>query len=94
MTESAGAEVTPGEIADVLRSELATSLEIEPGEIDLTTRITELPGIDSMKVVNVVVACERRWNVSIDEEDLFYVRTGEDLADLVVRTVNARRSPT
>lgn len=84
--------ITWDQIADAVRGELAAALECGPGEVDLAERVTELPGIDSSKLVEVVVACERRWDIALDEEALFDVLSAADLCDLIQQTVNERRA--
>jgi acyl carrier protein len=77
------------EVSAVLRDELAQLLECEPAHVDLTTRLTELPGIDSMRLVQAVVNCQERWGIVLDEDELVEVRSGADLADLIVYTMTA-----
>ncbi|GHF69652.1 acyl carrier protein [Amycolatopsis bartoniae] len=84
------ADQTTDRLAQELRAELAAVLECRPDEVDLAERLTELPGIDSAKLVSVVVACEKRWEVALDEEELFDVRTGQDLCDLVAYSLSQR----
>jgi acyl carrier protein len=76
-------------ISEILKTELAVILECSPSEVDLSERLTDLPGIDSMKLVQVVVACELRWNIAFDEEALFDVRTGADMCALTSETIAA-----
>ncbi|WP_405183508.1 phosphopantetheine-binding protein [Nocardia sp. NBC_01377] len=85
MTQSLTEQTT--EIANVLREELARLLECRPEQVDLGLRLTELPGVDSMRLVQTVVACEKHWNIVLDEDELVEVRTGEDLRDLIAHTV-------
>jgi acyl carrier protein len=80
---------TDQEISEILKMELAVALECSPNEVDLSERLTDLPGIDSMKLVQVVVACEQRWNIAFDEEELFDVRTGADMCALTIETLAA-----
>ncbi|RFU84709.1 acyl carrier protein [Streptomyces triticagri] len=60
------------------------------GESDLTelteeTRIAEDLGIDSTELVEIVVALERRFSISIDADAEDAVVTFGDLVDRVVR---------
>ncbi|SOD75010.1 acyl carrier protein [Jatrophihabitans sp. GAS493] len=76
------------EVADALRTAFAELLQCDPIEVDLGTHIMELPGMDSMKLVKAVVACEKRWQIALDEDELFEVRTGEDLCFLIEATIS------
>jgi acyl carrier protein len=77
------------EVAAFLRAELAALLECPAEQVDLGTRLTELPGIDSMRLVQAVVKCEKHWGITLDEDELVEVRTGADLVDLIVHTLAA-----
>lgn len=76
------------EVFGTLRDELAQMLDCPPSHIDLSARLTELPGIDSMKIVQAVAKCEKRWQIVLDQDELVEVRSGADLADLIVHTLN------
>ncbi|MFC5802657.1 acyl carrier protein [Streptomyces formicae] len=82
-----------GEVAAVVRREvraaLSELLECAPEEVDLGRRLTELPGMDSLRLVESVVTLEDDWNISLDDEALFDVRTGDDLCALIERTMQA-----
>lgn len=81
------------EIAAVLREELARLLECPTSAVDLDARLTELPGIDSMRLVQAVVNCEKRWHISLDEDELVEVRTGVDLVALISYTLQTADEP-
>lgn len=87
------ADTTLPEINGLVRTRIAEILGCPPERIDLTGRVVELPGMESAKLIEVVVWCERRWGISMDEEALFDVRTGEDLCLLIADAV-AVRDPT
>ncbi|MCX4093111.1 acyl carrier protein [Nocardia sp. alder85J] len=76
------------EVTAVLRAELAELLECPVDQVDLDARLTELPGIDSMRLVQAVVKCEKHWGITLDEDELVEVRTGTDLVDLIVYTLD------
>lgn len=73
------------ELRETVRATFAEVLQCDPDDIDLTRRITELPGMDSLNLVHAVVACEEQCAVSLDEDQLFDVRTGDDLCGLIER---------
>jgi acyl carrier protein len=77
------------DVAESLRVELARALQSEPSEVDLGVRLTELPGMDSLRLVQLIGGIEQRWDVALDEEDLFDVRTGDDLCALIVTKAQA-----
>lgn len=81
------ADRRPTEITRVLREELARRFHCELDHIDLTAPITELPGADSVLVLEALVACERRWQVRLGDNALGRVHTAGDLRDLFVHTL-------
>ncbi|MDT9681060.1 acyl carrier protein [Streptomyces sp. TRM76323] len=74
------------QVAQGVREVLAHVLNRTPDEIDLGMRIIELPGMDSLHLVEAVTVAEARWGVKFDEDDLFDVRTGHDLCALIQQT--------
>ncbi|MFD8061964.1 acyl carrier protein [Streptomyces cyaneofuscatus] len=81
---------TADQISESVRTLLAEVLQRPPTEVDMTQRLTALPGMDSLHLVQTVVTCEKQWNIQLDEEELFDVRTGEDLCTLIRRTASAQ----
>ncbi|MFE0373739.1 acyl carrier protein [Streptomyces tendae] len=81
---------TPEQISKSVRTLLADVLQRPASEVDLTQRLTALPGMDSLHLVQTVVTCEKQWSIQLDEEELFDVRTGDDLCTLIRRTANAQ----
>lgn len=79
------------QISERVRTLLAEVLQRPPTEVDMTQRLTALPGMDSLHLVQAVVTCEKQWNIQLDEEELFDVRTGEDLCALIRRTADAQK---
>jgi len=86
--------VTSQAIAEVVTAQLAELLDCALAEVDLHSRITELPSMDSAKLVQVVVFCEKHWHIELDEDSLFDVRTGEELCLLVEDSLVMRGSMT
>lgn len=82
------------QVSAMLRDELARLLECPLAQVDLNARLTELPGIDSMRLVQAVVNCQERWGIVLDEDELVEVRSGADLADLIVYTLIASSEQT
>ncbi|WP_410873876.1 non-ribosomal peptide synthetase [Nocardia sp. A7] len=83
------ADRRPAEITRVLRAELARRFACRVDDIDLAAPITELPGADSVLVLETLVACERRWRVRLDEDALAHVHTGADLRDLFLHALGS-----
>lgn len=78
---------TAGQVADVV----AATLGVDRGRLAPSTPLFgSLPELDSMAVVEIVVALEERFGITIDEEDL----TAETFATVasLAGLVTARRS--
>lgn len=45
--------------------------------------LRDLPGADSMKMLRVVAKLERRWDVEFEDEEIFAVKTVDELVTLV-----------
>ncbi|MGW4367593.1 acyl carrier protein [Nocardia takedensis] len=78
------------DIAAVVRKKLADNLECPVEHVDLSLPLTELPGVESIRLINTVVACERHWKVVLDNDDLAPVRTGDDLCAVFAGRLQAR----
>ncbi|WP_326950601.1 MULTISPECIES: acyl carrier protein [unclassified Amycolatopsis] len=74
---------TREDIASVTAEYLAGELKIPTGEIAATDVLRDLPGADSMKMLRVVAKLERRWDVEFEDEEIFAVKTVDELVTLV-----------
>ncbi|WP_031464878.1 acyl carrier protein [Sciscionella sediminilitoris] len=66
----------------VLARHLAHALELAPEDIDPAQPLTELPNVDSLRLLDAVSATQDELGVQISEEALFTARTVADLAEL------------
>ncbi|MFH9005886.1 acyl carrier protein [Streptomyces afghaniensis] len=72
-------------IVDEIRAQAAKELGTDVGQIGADTVLKQLPGADSVRLLRVVAQTERTYDVEFEDEDVFRVRTPQDLAELVVR---------
>lgn len=73
--------------ADVLttvRGFVAEELALPAGAIGDDVPLKELAGADSVKMLRVVARIERRYDTEFEDEDVFKVRTLNELVDLVL----------
>ena len=54
---------------NALKQLMATLLEIDTGTIDLDSSMDNIPTWDSLRHMNLVLALEEEFNVSIPDED-------------------------
>ena len=72
-------------------TELKTLVGLQLGirDVDETAHFLEDLAAESADILNIVLAVEDKYQVSIEEAELFDVRSTSDLYDLVQRKVNA-----
>ena len=72
-------------------TELKTLVGLQLGirDVDETAHFIEDLAAESADILNIVLAVEDKYQVSIEEAELFDVRSTSDLYDLVQRKVNA-----
>ncbi|AUI58410.1 acyl carrier protein [Amycolatopsis sp. BJA-103] len=75
--------ITREEIAAVTAETLAGELKIPAADIAADDVLRDLPGADSMKMLRVVSKLERRWDVEFEDEQIFAVKTVDELVELV-----------
>ncbi|MFC9286215.1 acyl carrier protein [Streptomyces sp. NPDC057052] len=71
-------------VLDEVRGQTSKELGIAVGEIEPDTVLKQLPGSDSVRLLRVVAQIERIYDVELEDEDIFAVRTAQDLADLIL----------
>jgi acyl carrier protein len=79
------------ELADVTQ-EIIEILRAEAGGANLTADSTlQDGGLDSLKVMSLVLKIETRYDIELDADDGGELRTVDDLARLVVRCIEEQR---
>ncbi len=74
------------EIIDIVNEVFEESFEIEKDELQSEKNIFMDLGLDSLDVVDLVVALQKKFKVKIrDDERIREIRTLEDLYDYVVK---------
>ncbi|KZM74937.1 acyl carrier protein [Nocardia terpenica] len=66
-----------------VRELIAANLGLEPAGVPPDAHLFELPGVDSLKLVQGLVAIEQRLGLVLDEDVAIGVRTVADLADVL-----------
>ncbi|WP_409180777.1 acyl carrier protein [Amycolatopsis sp. VS8301801F10] len=81
--------ITREEIAAATAETLAGELKIPASDIAAGDVLRDLPGADSMKMLRVVSKLERRWDVEFEDEQIFAVKTVDELVELVRKGIGA-----
>jgi acyl carrier protein len=78
---------TRDEVAAVVRDLLSQELKIAPADIADDVVLKELPGADSVRLVRVVSRLERHWDEEFDDEQVFQLRTFDELVRLTLSNI-------
>nr|AGZ93832.1 acyl-carrier protein [Streptomyces sp. WM6386] len=74
-------------VGDTVRSAFASELFLPLGKVTGDTPLTELAGLDSVKLLRVVAALEMQYAITLDDEQLYDLGTVEDVAVLVEKAL-------
>jgi acyl carrier protein len=83
-TTEGSAALDAAAVADRLREMAAAELKIAPADIAGDAVLKQLPGADSVRLMRIVARAEREFDLEFDDEDIFKVRTLDELVGLVL----------
>ncbi|RDI50745.1 acyl carrier protein [Nocardia mexicana] len=75
------------DVPDLVRTHFSEVLAITIAPEDMSRTITGLARVDSLRFVQGVSGLEKRLGIQLDEDELFDVRTLDDLCTLVQRAL-------
>ena len=81
--------MTRDEVFTLIQKRLAELIEIDPQQIQLTTRMEEDLEADSLDLVELAMALEEELGLEIPDEELEGIRTVGDAVDFVATRVSA-----
>ena len=73
-----------GEVLELVRSHLASELEVEPAHIEEGTRFKEDLDADSLDLVTLVMELEDRYGVRIPDEEAARIATVGQALDYIL----------
>lgn len=76
-------------IDDGIRVILSNTLSVPVESLDADTAIRSLPSADSLKMLNVILAVEKRYGIEIPDEATFHVETVGEFEELVGGLISA-----
>jgi acyl carrier protein len=82
--------LNPTEIQIELKNLVSLITNIDVSELNEEVRVREELGIDSLMAMEIVASCEKRFDIQIDEEQLFKIETVGEFYNLVVRTLKEK----
>jgi acyl carrier protein len=77
--------MNPIQVKTELKGLVSQITRIHTSELSEEVRVREELGIDSLMAMEIVTACEKRFDIRIDEEQLFEIETVGDFYKLVIR---------
>lgn len=73
-----------------VRGILCEEFGLPADEVRDNTVLKEIPGIESLRVLRLVVKLERTFDVELEDEAVFDLDTVADLTDVLYRKINTR----
>lgn len=74
---------TNNKYEDEVRGVLAKIIEVNPSKINLETNLIEELGADSMMALEIMAALEKKYTVTIPEEDLPKMTSLQEILNLL-----------
>lgn len=62
---------------------LAKQFRIDPATIDADTNIVEDLGADSLEIVDMLMAIEENFGITVSDEEAMTLKTVKDVADFI-----------
>ncbi|MET8558314.1 acyl carrier protein [Streptomyces sp. NPDC004959] len=83
----------PQDITDRITELLAGLLGQEAAGISADDDLASVAGLDSVKVMRLIAAVEKEYDIELEDEQVFTLRTVRGLADAVAGELSAERAP-
>jgi acyl carrier protein len=80
------------ELRRQVSSIIVSQLDIRAEEVQDPTFLSALPGIDSMRVLQIILALEKEFGIEIEDKATFRLETVGELQCLVEELVEVRKS--
>ena len=68
-------------------------LGLDAGQLKTESRLFEDLGVDSMRLVELILALEEAFEIDIPDEESIGLRTVQDVVDYIVRRVSQTQTP-
>ncbi len=62
---------------------LAKQFRVDPATIDVDTNIVEDLGADSLEIVDMLMAIEENFGITVSDEEALTLKTVKDVADFI-----------
>ena len=79
-------------VAERLNDIILQQLGIDPEEITPTSNFIDDLGADSLDTIELVMACEEEFNISIEDEDAENLKTVQDAIDYLEKRIEEKEA--
>jgi acyl carrier protein len=79
-------------LEDNLCALVRQELRLGDEQLGVTTKLRELPGVESIKILRIVAKIERAYNLELEDEVVFRVQTIGELATAIRELQTAEKS--
>lgn len=80
------------DVVGTIRSIVSAELDIPPTQLPAGADLRELPGVESLKILRIVARLERTFDVELEDDVVFRVRSITELAQSI-EALRESRSP-
>jgi len=88
-SKPSGKDVSPAAIEKKVRAIIADHLGVDEKKVTLKARFVEDLGADSLDMVELVMAFEEAFDISVPDEDIPKIHTVQDAVDYIAKHVKA-----
>ena len=79
-------------VAERLNDIILQQLGIDPEELKPTSSFVDDLGADSLDTIELVMACEEEFNISIEDEDAENLKTVQDAIDYLEKRIEEKEA--
>lgn len=76
------------DIKATVKDLICRELKLEPQIMTAQNNLREIPGMESLKILRVILCIEEHYGIELEEEVVFSVNTIEDIAVAVASLMN------
>jgi acyl carrier protein len=78
------------EIEAKVKEIICRELKLEPAKVTSTTKLRELAGVESIKILRIVTFVESHYDVEMEDQIIFKIETIQDTATAVRNLLEKR----
>lgn len=87
-----GNSSTPADVMEAITGLVIAAMGTNALVVDPDDDLTTTPGLDSVRVMRIIAAVERRYDIELEDEQVFSFRTIRNVADSVEAVLKEREA--